>query len=48
MARERIFQIRLNDKEWERLRQAVERQEKPAAQLFREWLKTLDTEAQAG
>lgn len=46
MARGRVFQIRLNDKEWERLHRESERREMPVSQLFREFLKQLDKEPQ--
>jgi len=46
MAREKTFTIRFNEKEWERLHREAERREVPAAQLIRDWLKTLDKEAE--
>jgi hypothetical protein len=42
MAREKFFTIRLTDKEWERFEREAERRELPKAQVFREWLKTLE------
>lgn len=46
-AREKTFTIRFSDKEWERLHKEAERQEVPASQLIRDWLKSLDKEVES-
>lgn len=46
MAREKVLHIRLSDKEWERLEREATRREVPVAQIFREFLKTLDRDAE--
>lgn len=46
MAREKVLHIRLSDKEWERLEREATRREVPVAQVFRDFLKTLDRDAE--
>lgn len=43
--REKVIHIRLSDKEWERLEREATRREVTTAQLFRDFLKTLEATA---
>ncbi|MGL5926216.1 hypothetical protein [Chroococcidiopsis sp.] len=47
MAREKIYKIRLDEVERERLERVAQKHEIPLSQVFREWLKAQDKEAES-